>query len=210
MKLLLTSAGLCNGSLRKTLKHIVDSKNIRIAFIPTAANVEDGEKDWLIKDYLNCSKVGSVDIVDISAISKDMWLPRLESANVILCGGGNPFHLMHWINASGLRKILPELLKTRLYVGISAGSMVMCPNLSLSSSNLIYGDKLGRDMPGLNYVDFYIKPHYNSISFSKARDEFLKPLAQGLGELYALDDESGIKVIEGSVEIISEGKWKKF
>ena len=66
MRILLTSGGITNQSMVNVLKSWV--KDINIVFIPTAANVEEGDKDWLITDYVNCNKLGSVDIVDISAI----------------------------------------------------------------------------------------------------------------------------------------------
>ncbi len=211
MKLLLTSAGLSNISLKNALKDMVGDKEIKIAFIPTASNIEEGDKDWLIKDYVECTKVGSLDIVDISAVSKEVWLPRLKSANTIFIGGGHTYYLMDWINKSGLSKELPELLKTRVYVGISAGSMVVCPKLTLSSSDLTQHSKYSKDMSGLEYVKFYLKPHYNSSFFPQSIDEYIKLDAEKLdNDTYAIDDQSGIKVVNGKMEIISEGKWKKF
>ena len=120
MKLMLTSAGVTNKSLENALKQLVKGK-IKMAFIPTAANIEEGDKDWLITDLNNCRKLGEVDIVDISALEKDVWLSRLEKANVIFVGGGNTVYLMVCVLKSGLDKELKELLKTRVYVGISAG-----------------------------------------------------------------------------------------
>lgn len=34
--------------------------------------------------------------------------------------GGNTYHLMEWLNKSGLAKLLPELLKDKVYVGVNA------------------------------------------------------------------------------------------
>ena len=69
MKLLLTSSGISNASLANALKRLVKSP-IKIAFIPTAANTVNEEKSWLINDLNNCKKLGSVDIVDISALPR--------------------------------------------------------------------------------------------------------------------------------------------
>ena len=132
MKLLLTSAGIKNDSIAKALEELVGktANGVRIAFIPTAANVEEGDKGWLIEDYRNLKKREyEVDIVDISALPREMWEPRLKQANVIMVGGGNTFHLMYWLRKVGLDKLLPELLKTRVYVGISAGSMVVSKSI---------------------------------------------------------------------------------
>jgi peptidase E len=94
MKIMLTSAGIRNELLEDSLRELVDEENIRIAFIPTAADAEKGDKSWLIDDLVNCRKLGVVDIVNISALKKEEWLPRLEEANVIFVGGGDTSYLM--------------------------------------------------------------------------------------------------------------------
>ena len=87
MKLLLTSNGLSNPSIAKALFELVGkpAEETNIAFVPTASNVEEGDKGWLIDDLVNIKKQGfeSVDIVDISALPREMWLPRLEAADVL-------------------------------------------------------------------------------------------------------------------------------
>ncbi len=209
MKLLLTSAGISNKSLENALKKLVNGK-IKIAFIPTAANIEEGDKEWLITDLNNCKKLGEVDIVDISALTKKIWLPRLKKSNVIFVGGGNTVYLMDWIKKSGLDKELKELLETRVYVGASAGSVVLSKTL-FASSEFIYGDEDGKEHKGLGYVNFHFRPHLNSPAFPKVREEAFKELSPKLdGDLYALDDNSGILFIDGKIEIISEGKWIKY
>ena len=132
MRLLLTSGGLTNETLRYAVSSF-STKPIRIAFIPTAANVKEGEKSWLINDFVNCQKLGPVDIIDIAAIDKKLWLPRLEYATVIVMGGGSSSYLLEQIKKSGLQQELPALLEKRLYVGISAGSIVACKTLQISS-----------------------------------------------------------------------------
>ena len=114
MKLLLTSAGLSNPSIVKAMEDLLgnSAKGVNLAFIPTAANVESGDKSWMIDDLNNFRKSGfQVDIVDISAVPKDVWLPRLQEAKVLFFGGGNTFHLMHCVKQSDLQNELPELLK---------------------------------------------------------------------------------------------------
>jgi len=217
MKLLLTSSGVKNKSIAKALAELVEKpvKDSSIAFIPTAANVEAGSKDWLITDLHNLVQEGykSVDIVDISALSKEQWEPRIKEANILFFGGGNSFHLMYWLNKSGLAKMLPGLLKTRVYVGISAGSMVTSKDLSLSQSQRLYYEDLDRteDMAGMDFIDFYVRPHLNSPYFKKIRKEYLEELAKEIPEtIYALDDDSALKVVDGKVEVISEGEYLVF
>ncbi len=219
MKLLLTSGGFTNKSISNALLDLADKpfSELSLAFIPTAADVEPGDKDWLIDDLARCKNLGfkSIDIVDISAIKKDLWLPRLEKADVLMFGGGNTFHLMYWIERSGLKELLSELLKTRVYVGISAGSMVACKSLDTSTSKRLYYEESPegeyKGDAGLGFADFLLRPHFNSPHFPNLSEANLIELAKQIpGTFYALDDNSAIKISDEKMEIISEGEWKKF
>ncbi len=210
-KLLLTSAGITNQILATALKELVGKppSTTSIAFIPTAANTEAGSKGWLIDDLRRLKELGyAVDIVDISAIEKSMWLPRLESADIIFVGGGNTYHLLHWVRLSGLEEVLPKLLETRVYAGISAGSIITGPSLQASSLRSYYPEDVGKDSAGLKYVDFHIRPHLNSPSFPKVR----KPQAQQdfadfAEAVYVIDDQTAIQVVNGDIEVIGEGDY---
>lgn len=217
MKLLLTSGGLTNKSISNALFDMVGKKpeDTTLCFIPTAANIEKGDKYWFINDLINIHKQGfkSVTIADISAVPENIWRSQIEEADILFFEGGNTYHLMEWVNKSGLANFLPELLKTKVYVGLSAGSMITNPDLASTISQAVYDedyDKLG-EVPGLNYVDFYTLPHLNSPYFPKLVEENIKKIAERIPKkIYALDDQSAIKVVDGKVEIISEGKYLIF
>ena len=218
MKFLLTSGGLTNKSITGALFELAGKKpeEIILAFIPTAANVEEGNKGWLIDDLyrLKQQNLKSIDIVDISALSKEIWLPRLEAADVLFFSGGNSSHLMYWLEKSGLAKLLPHLLKKRVYAGISAGSIVVAPSLELSSKDkkLWYEKKFGyKNNKALGLVEFHIRPHLNSPHFPHAKEEFLREISKTIKEpIYALDDQSALKVIDGKVEVVTEGEYLVF
>ena len=217
MKLLLTSGGLTNKSISDALFDLVGKKpeDIKLCFIPTAATVEVGDKDWFINDLKNIDKQGfdSVSIVDIGAVPENIWRPQMEEADVLFFSGGNTYHLMEWINKSGLVKLLPEYLKTKVWVGISAGSMVTNPDLAAKISQAVYNedfDKIG-EVSGLHYVDFYTLPHLNSPWFPLLIEENIKKIAERIPKrIYALDDQSALKIVDDKVEIISEGKYLVF
>lgn len=216
MKLLLTSGGLKNEIIINTLRELIDKdfKDSKVIFIPTAANVEVGDKWWLISDLNKCRELGfkEVDIVDIAAVPREVWKPRLENADVIMIGGGNTSYLMSQIRKSGLDKELPELLKSRVYVGISAGSMVVSPNLKEKEMQRLFEEPIvdGADNEGLGLVDFLIVPHMNSPFFPRAA-ELIDEVAKDINiSLYSIDDQTAVKVVEGKVEVISDGKWKKY
>jgi len=214
MKLLLTSDGLSNPSIVKALEELLEKpiKGVKLAYVPTAANVEPGGKLWLIDNLNNFKNAGfEVDIVDISAIPKSIWLPRLQEAELLFFGGGNTLHLMHWVEQSGLQAELPSLLKTRVYAGISAGSSITGPAIHNSVQNL-FDEKYDLEIKdGLDLVNFQFIPHLNSSLFDKIREENLREVSKDLTEpIYALDDNSALKVIDGKVEIVSEGKYLTF
>jgi dipeptidase E len=120
---------------------------------------------------------------------------------------------MSWLRKSGLDKLLPELLKTRVYVGISAGSIVTTINLRMSTSQKSYSEKVYpiKDDLGLGFVNFHIRPHFNSEHFPKLRSKYIKEIAKEIPEsVYALDDDSAIVVNDKEIKVISEGKWEKF
>lgn len=217
MKLLLTSGGITNPTIAKALEELLvkpKSESV-IAFIPTAANVEEGDKNWLIQDLYNINKQGykHVDIVDISALTEDAWRPRLENADVLFFGGGNTFHLMHWLQRSGLDEMLSDLLKTRVYAGISAGSMVTGKSISINQSEKLYYEDLGKydNEAGLGFVNFSFRPHLNSSHFPNVNPTVLEQHAKELAEaIYALDDQMALKIVDDQLQIVGEGKFLVF
>ena len=106
MKFLLTSCGLTNKSICSALLDLTGKKpqDVNVVFIPTAANADGHDKSWLINDLVNIKDQNfkMIDIVDISALEKKNWLPRLENADIFIVSGGNTFHLMYWLKKSGL------------------------------------------------------------------------------------------------------------
>ena len=217
MRLLLTSSGITNKSIEKALLELLGKpfNKSHLVFIPTAANPEEGNKNWLANDINNFRKLGfaSLEIVDISKTPKDEWLSSFENADILVFGGGNVKYLLKWVKKSGLEKILPRLLKTKVYVGISAGSMATANTVSLSSSGILYYEQTGNleSIKGLGFVNFEIRPHLNSKSFPKVKLNYLEKLVKGTSNtFYAIDDNTAIKVVNQKISIISEGEWKKF
>lgn len=216
MKLLLTSGGLANKAIVNALQELVgkDFKDANLVFIPTAANLEAGDKDWLIKDLVSCQGLGfkQVDIMDIAAVPQNVWQPRLEASDVIVVGGGNTSYLMGQIKKSGLAEILPSLLETRVYVGISAGSMVVAPNLREKEMQKLYEEEIIDDdtNKGLGLVDFLVVPHMDSPYFPRA-SELIDVVAKDIPtSLYAIDDQTAVMAIDTNIEVVTEGKWKKY
>ncbi|MFA6520454.1 MAG: Type 1 glutamine amidotransferase-like domain-containing protein [Candidatus Paceibacterota bacterium] len=218
MKFLLTSGGITNKKIADALLELVGKPagEINLAYVPTAANANRDNKTYLIKNLIRLNEQGfkMIDIVDISALPKWNWLPRFEAADILFFEGGDSSHLMRWIEESGLKEALPELLKTRVWVGSSAGSIVLSPTLALSNKEraLSYKERFGYEAKNaLGLVDFYFRPHLNSPSQAHSNEKVLAEIAKTLpGVLYALDDQMAIKVVNGKVEIIGEGEYLVF
>ena len=230
MKLLLTSNGLSNDSIANTLEELVGKprREIKIAFVPTAAFPEDDDehesRDWLINDLYRIKEfAGFIDIVSLADLSKEDIIKRLEYADVIFVGGGNTFYLSYWMEKTGLFKALPKLLETRVYAGISAGSMIATQSIRTASQAIKDPDKYYDELydefgpkdrsSGLTakLVNFVLRPHFNSFTFPNVKGDFLVAIANDVKiPLYAIDDNTAVKVIDGNIEVISEGKWKLF
>lgn len=217
MKLLLTSGGLANESIIKALQDLVVKpfSELKVAFIPTASNLESGDKWWLIKDLVKLRELNfaQIDTVDISALPKEIWLKRLQEADVIFVEGGNTYHLMYWFNKSGLSEILSELLKTKVYVGVSAGTLIMTPSLLNAVEERQPALDIGETAydNALAHVDFMVTPHINSPYFPDNNFENLEKESKKYSHsIYGLDNNSAIKVDGEKVEVISEGEWKKY
>lgn len=223
MKLLLTSNGLSNDSIAQAFQELIgkDPKDSRVAFIPTASNPERGSKEWLIDDLYRIKSRGYyVDIFELTAVKPDVLKKELQKFDAIFVGGGNIFYLSYWMQKSGLFKLLPELLQDKVYAGISAGSIVAGSNL-LSSKGIKDGhiDELYQEMStkdegldrALGFVKIIFRPHLNSEHFPMVTEENLAKIVPQLAHpLYALDDESALKIVDGKIEVISEGKWLLF
>jgi dipeptidase E len=219
MKLLLTSAGISNTSIRKALvdllgKPIEESKAL---FIPTAIyGIKGGEE--IIRKVI-CGTIGdpfceagwkSLGLLELTALptmKKELWVPVLRETDALLVGGGDCQYLTYWMQQSGLAEMLPSLLDKLVYVGLSAGSMIM------TSFGTTYGNHTlpAETDKSLGFVDFAIHPHLDHEWFPGNSLANLEKLANTIPvPSYAIDDNTAIKVTDSKTEVISEGKWKLF
>lgn len=149
-------------------------------------------------------------VVDISV---DVWLPSFKKADVLIFGGGNEEYLLSWLYKTKIATVLPDLLQTKVYIGLSAGSMAASKQIYIPHVGQLYYEEYSDNeyMKGLGLVDFEIRPHLNSPGFPKVRLEYLEKLAaKNPTPFYAIDDSTALKVVDGNVTVVSEGKWKKF
>lgn len=219
MKLLLTAAGISNQSIRNALvdllgKPISESSAL---FVPTAIYGINGGADIIRKVIcgtlgdpfceLGWKSLGLLELTALPTMKKDLWLPMLHETDALLVGGGDCQYLCYWMIQSGLADLLPSLLTRIVYVGLSAGSMIM------TSFGTTYGNHtLPADTKKcLGIVDFALHPHLNHKQFPSNSLINLEKLAATIPmPSYMIDDNTAIKVTDGNIEVISEGQWKLF
>jgi dipeptidase E len=143
----------------------------------------------------------------LPSIEEENWVPKLQETDALLVGGGDCQYLCYWMQQSGVAELLPSLLRKTVYVGVSAGSMIM------TRFGTTYG---GHTLPddsdnALGLVDFALHPHLDHERFPQNSLASLERLAAAIPvPSYAIDDQPAIKVTDGTVEVVSEGHWKLF
>jgi dipeptidase E len=220
MKFLLTSAGIKNPSIHNTLvdllgKPIAESSAL---CIPTASyaqpmagplrawNFISGQEPECPMIELGWKSMGVLELTALPSIDKEHWVPLVQETDVLLVNGGDPLYLYYWMRQSGLADLLPSL--RTVYVGLSAGSMVMTPRIG--KDFVRWTPPTGGDET-LGMVDFAIFPHLDHEMLPENTMTDAEKWAAGMPmSAYAIDDETAIKVVDGTVEVVSEGHWKLF
>jgi len=221
VKLLLTSGGVTNASIRDALvellgKPIAESTAL---CIPTAQYghpmVGPGVRAWQFISGnsqnpmvdLGWKSVGVLELTALPSIDEARWVSWVEDADVLLVNGGDALYLGHWMRQSGLAELLPSLRDT-VYVGFSAGSMALTPRIG---EDFVGWQPPTGDDSALGIVDFSIFPHVDHPDLTENTMAAAERWAAALrGPAYAIDDDTAIKVTDGTVELVSEGHWRLF
>lgn len=217
MKMLLTSGGIRNESIRRALLDLLGKPfdQCDAVFIPTAiyghpmagparAYLSIAGDDSMAA--LGWKSVALLELTALPSMREEVWKPLVEQADVILVDGGDAAYLRHWLQESGVSALLPEL--DAVYVGMSAGSMVMTPR---TGTEFINWPEPRADDAMLGFVDFAIFPHMDYPGWESNTKAAAERWAESFGcPAYGLDDASAIKVVNGEVEVVSEGNWVQF
>lgn len=219
MKLLLTSGGVTNPSIHDTLvdllgKPIAESSAL---CVPTAIYAFPGGALSAYKLItgsaasplcgLGWKSLGVLELTALPTIESEHWTPLLLETDALLVGGGDPLYLNYWMQQSGLAELLPSLQRT-VYVGVSGGSLVMGPRVG---EEFVYGNPPTGDDRALGVVEFSMFPHLDHPDMpDHAMPHAATWAAKLSGPGYAADDQTAIKVVDGTVEVVSEGHWKLF
>jgi dipeptidase E len=219
MKFLLTSAGISNASIHNALTDLLGKpiSESRALFIPTAiyslpngSSIANGVIRGSLGDPfcdLGWKSLGVLELTALPSIKKERWLPMLQETDALLVGGGDCQYLSYWMQQSGLADELPSLLRRTVYVGLSAGSMVMTRFGTTYAGHTLppESDK------ALGLIDIALHPHLDHEQFPDNSQANLEKLAATLSvPSYLIDDQTAIKVTDDSIEVVSEGYWKLF
>jgi dipeptidase E len=220
LRLLLTSAGIKNPSIEDALvgllgKPIAESTAL---VIPTASyghpmrlpgpawRFITGRNPNTPMCELGWKSLGVLELTALPSIPEETWAPMVQEVDALLASGGDSLYLAHWMRESGLAEMLPSL--GAVWVGLSAGSMVMTPNIG--EDFVVWKPPVGGDR-ALGVVDFSIFPHVDHPDLPENTMANAEKWAAALpGPAYAIDDETAIRVTDGAVEVVSEGHWKHF
>ncbi len=219
MKLLLTSAGIKNTSIHNALVDLLGKPiaECNALCIPTAGyghptgspggawRFITGQSSTPMCE-LGWKSLGVLELTALPSISEERWAPWVRGADVLLVNGGDALYLCHWMRQSGLAELLPSL--DAVWVGLSAGSMVMTP--SIGEDFVGWRPPTGGDRT-LGLVNFSIFPHLDHPDLPENTMANAERWAAGMpAPGYAIDDQTAIKVTDGVVEVVSEGHWKRF
>jgi dipeptidase E len=220
MKLLLTDSGIKNASIRNALigllgKPIAESSAL---CIPTAEYARPGgalRAGLFVTGReprsplcgLGWKSLGVLELTALPGIDERYWVPTVEEADALLVSGGDPMFLCYWMQQSGLADLLPSL-RGIVYVGLSAGSMVMTPRIG---EDFVDWRPPGGGDKTLGLVDFSIFPHLDNPELPENSMADAERWAATMPvPAYAIDGQTALKVTDGAVEVVSEGHWKLF
>lgn len=225
MKFLLTSAGVKNKSIHDALIDLLGKPiaEANALCIPTAMYGHPWVTPALTWQFisgqepenpmcdLGWKSMGVLELTALPSIDKELWVPKVQATDVLLVSGGDAAYLYYWMQQSGLADLLTSLNDT-VWVGMSAGSMVITPRIG--ADFVSWKPPIGITTDGdktLGLVDFSIFPHLDNPDLPENTMAHAERWAAGMRvPIYAIDDETAIKVVDGAVEVVSEGHWKRF
>ena len=219
MRFLLTSAGITNKTIDDALvdllgKPIAESTAL---CIPAGLQPFPGGRSHIYRFIsgsapgpmceLGWKSLGVLELTALHSIKEEHWIPEVQEIDALLVWGGSPLYLCYWMRQSALADLLPSLRPETVYVGTSGGAMVATPDFGGET----YDDSepLTGSARALGLVDFSVFPHLEREDMPDTSLANIERWAAGIRvPAYAIDDQTAIKVVDGTVEVVSEGHWK--
>ena len=222
MRMLLSSTGFRSGAVRDALLDLLEAPpaECAIAVVIDAILPFPGGKDTMLDDLDRCRALGwkQFDVLSLFSGPRSVIESRLRAADVIFCYGGSNHWLSHAWTATGLAPLLGELLDQKVYLGMSAGSMIFSRLHSAAVDAFDDQDEvdlleLSAVGPALPLFDWFVMPHLSAPYFEHLTDEWAADRAARLGgPVWFIDDDSALLVrdVADDPEVVSSGHWLHF
>lgn len=231
MKLLLTSAGLSNSTLRDALADLTGRplSQCRAIIVPTAILASDDGPEGAAATVAEVIRwgfgsVGTVELTALPSLPDRYWRPAVEAADVVVVGGGNGGYLSHWAHRTPFADVVRRAVERgAVYVGVSAGSILATPGFhahqpTLLASGRYWDDEYDEWAPdgaaddrGLGLVQLRVRPHYHTHYFPSINRDLMRTLARRSDlPLYAIDDGTALSIVDGVVTPVGDGLWERF
>src|SRR5574344_1798554 len=173
-------------------KFVGNCKGKRLTFIPTACNCQFFK--FYKRTTLNeLKKLGFViDILDIAKATYNTILTTLKKNELIYVSGGNTFYLLQEMKRTKTDILIKEEINNgKIYVGESAGAVILSPNISyIQGMDNRNKAKALQDYDALNVVPFYIVPHYKNLFFKDCTSEIQKKYQNNLDFIFIQNNEA--------------------
>lgn len=207
MKLLLTSAGITNDTIASALSELTGKSldDVKTAFILTAKNNRGIPAIEAMANQIKQLDDRNIDYILVDPSFDNDWRQKLDSIELVIIGGGNTFHLLNEARKTGFDIWLKDNLNNKVYMGTSAGSILMTPYIAIASVDDGDENTVGiTDLTGLGFVDFEVSPHTPEDVSIDGNLEYSRTTSR---KLLLLDNNSAIKVT-GELEVVSTGEWR--
>jgi dipeptidase E len=222
MRMLLTSDGVSNDLIRDALRDLLGQPfaDSRVAVVIDAILPFAGDNTKTLTHIGQLSSLGwkQFDLMSLFGGPHSVIESRLRSADVIFCYGGSNHWLAHAWTVNGFAPLLRELLDEKVYLGLSAGSMIFSRLHTRvvdafddhEEIEMLQLDSVG---PALPLFDWAVLPHLGASYFPEQTDDWAAAGAARLGApSYFIDDDTALLVRDPSEapDVVSSGHWLQF
>lgn len=187
---------------RQDIQNFLGVSVKRIVFIPFASVISTYDQYTQRVEQVFQDIGYAVDAVHLSANPHEL----INNAEALIVGGGNTFHLLHWLHKTQLMEIIRHKVNDGTpYIGWSAGSNVACPTIKTTNDMPIIEPS---SFQGLNLVPFQINPHYTNAVLpnhnGETREQRLKEFLALNPDIYVVGLPEGtmLRIEDSSIRLI--------
>ncbi len=189
-----------NAKVDQRLLALIGKENPTIGYIPSSS---DPDRVWFKQKQAYYEALGARLSIyfELDVVFEPQKLRALLACDAIHLSGGNTYHFLHWLRVRELIRPLQDYVaQGGVLIGISAGAMLMTPEITTAS---LCGDPMMEgvtDFSALGLVDFAFLPHLNQIeSATKVLEDYSRKFRC---TIYGCRDGDGIIVKGKQIECV--------